>query len=138
MRGRSWFAAVRPQGKGAGTWALPKGLVDPGEGMRDAAAREVAEETGLEVEVVERLGDTRYTYTWEDERIFKIVGFFLMRPVGGRIGEILPAMRVEVAEARWLPLLHAGTLLSYPGERRITLQAHAWIQSECTRGRAAR
>lgn len=103
MRGRSWFAAVRPQGKGAGTWALPKGLADPGEGMRDAAAREVAEETGLEVEVVERLGDTRYTYTWEGERIFKIVGFFLMRPVGGRIGEILPAMRVEVAEARWLP-----------------------------------
>ena len=47
MRGRWWFAAVRPQGKKAGVWALPKGLVDAGEGPAETALREGLEETGV-------------------------------------------------------------------------------------------
>ena len=40
MHGRWWLAAVRPQGKRAGIWALPKGLVDPGEKPPEAALRD--------------------------------------------------------------------------------------------------
>jgi 8-oxo-dGTP pyrophosphatase MutT (NUDIX family) len=126
MRGRWWLAATRPQGKPPGTWVLPKGLVDAGETTRETAVREVFEETGLRVELVEKLGDVRYTYTWDDERVFKIVSFFLMRPSAGRIGLIEPEMQVEVAEARWLPLDAAETLLAYRGEREMALQARAW------------
>jgi hypothetical protein len=42
-----------------------------------------------------------------------------MRAVRGRIGAIPPGMEVEVAEARWLPLAEAPTLLAYRGERRL-------------------
>ncbi len=42
MRGRWWLAAIRPQGKPEGVWALPKGLIDPGEDARATALREVA------------------------------------------------------------------------------------------------
>jgi len=138
MRGRWWFAATRPQGKPAGTWVLPKGLVDPGESTRETALREVFEETGLATELVEKLGDVRYTYTWEGERVFKIVSFFLMRPTGGRIGLIKAEMTVEVAEARWLPLEEAESLLTYGGERRMTIQACAWTQNVATDDRNAR
>jgi 8-oxo-dGTP pyrophosphatase MutT (NUDIX family) len=121
------LAAIRPRGKEQ-IWALPKGHIDAGESAADTALREVREETGVEGRLVEKLGDVRYVYTasWEGgsgERIFKVVSFFLLRAGRGRIGEIDEAMRVEVAEARWLPLDEAPRLLSYDGERKMAAKA---------------
>ncbi len=123
MRGRLWFAAVRPQGKHEGTWALPKGIVDPGESPTETALREGFEETGVAGQLDSKLGDVRYVYTWEGERVFKIVSFFLAHARGGRIGEIPPGMEVEVADARWLPLADAPRLLAYRGEKDMAAGA---------------
>jgi 8-oxo-dGTP pyrophosphatase MutT (NUDIX family) len=128
IRGRAMVAAIRPQGRER-IWVLPKGRIDPGESAAETAVREVLEETGVEGRIVEKLGDIRYVYTasWEGasgERIFKVVSFFLLRAGRGRIGEIEEAMRIEVAEARWLSLEEAPRLLSYGGEREMA--AKAW------------
>jgi len=118
LRGRWWLAAIRPQGKPEGLWALPKGLIDAGEGAAGTAVREVAEETGLDGRLEGKLGDVRYVYTRRGgERVFKVVSFFLLRYQRGRIGELPPGMEREVAEARWLPLDDAPQLLAYRGER---------------------
>ena len=127
IRGKQMVAAIRPRGK-TRVWALPKGHIDEGESAAETAIREVHEETGVEGRVVEKLGDIRYVYTanWDErkgERIFKVVSFFLLRAGRGRIGEIDEAMRVEVAEARWLPLDDAPRLLSYGGERKMAAKA---------------
>jgi 8-oxo-dGTP pyrophosphatase MutT (NUDIX family) len=124
-------AAIRPRGRDH-IWALPKGHIDAGESAAETAMREVREETGVEGRLVEKLGDVRYVYTasWEGgsgERIFKIVSFFLLRAGRGRIGEIDDAMRIEVAEARWLPLDEAPQLLSYDGERKMAAKAEERI-----------
>lgn len=123
LGGRPHLAAIRPQGKKPGTWVLPKGAIDPGESPAETALREVREETGLEGRVVEKLGDVKYVYTWKGERIFKVVSFFLVRAVRGRIGEIEESMRIEVAETRWLPLEEAPALLAYGGEREMAAKA---------------
>ena len=126
IRGRPMVAAIRPQGRRK-VWALPKGGIDEGETPAETAVREVREETGVEGRVIEKLGDVRYVYTasWKGgERIFKVVSFFLLRAGRGRIGEIDEEMRIEVAEARWLPLEEAPRLLTHSGEREMA--AKAW------------
>jgi 8-oxo-dGTP pyrophosphatase MutT (NUDIX family) len=125
MRGR-WFAAVvrprrepdRPQ-----VWALPKGLIDPGERGPETAVREVLEETGVRAVVDRKLGDIRYVYTWEGERIFKVVSFFLVRYEHGEIGDVPSEFAHEIEEARWLPLPDAVDLLAYKGEREMAREA---------------
>jgi 8-oxo-dGTP pyrophosphatase MutT (NUDIX family) len=118
------LAAIRPRGKKEGVWALPKGNIDPGESPAETAVREVREETGIEGRLVEKLGDVRYVYTRPGGlRIFKVVSFFLLRAGRGRIGEIDESMRIEVAEARWLPLEEAPRLLAYGGEREMAAKA---------------
>jgi 8-oxo-dGTP pyrophosphatase MutT (NUDIX family) len=123
LRGRWWLAAIRPGGKPPGVWALPKGLVGPGEEASTTALREISEETGLRGELDGKLGDVRYVYTRGGQRIFKVVSFYLVRYRSGRIGEVSAEHAHEVEEARWLPLDEAPRLLAYRGERDMVVKA---------------
>jgi 8-oxo-dGTP pyrophosphatase MutT (NUDIX family) len=122
IRGAWHMAAIRPGGREK-VWALPKGLVGEGEAPADTALREVTEETGVRGRLVEKLGDVRYVYVWEGERVFKIVSFYLVRYSAGRLGDITDEFRHEVAETRWLPLEEAPRLLTYKGEREMAAKA---------------
>jgi 8-oxo-dGTP diphosphatase len=125
LRSRWWLAAIRPGGKPEGVWALPKGQIAPGDSAEATALREVAEETGVEGTLERKLGDIRYVYTWQGERVFKVVSFFLVRYRRGRIGDVPPEYAHEVEEARWLPFPEAVDLLAYKGEREMAQKAMA-------------
>ena len=122
LRGQWRLAAIRPAGKDD-VWALPKGLISHGESAAETAVREVAEETGVQGRLLEKLGDVRYVYTWRGERVFKVVSFFLLRYSRGRLGDLPPAYRHEVAETRWVSLEEAPGLLAYKGEREMAAKA---------------
>ena len=130
MRGRWFVALTRPRGKPPGTWVLPKGLVDPGELPPDTALRETAEETGVEGRLATKLGDVRYVYTWQGERVFKIVSFYLLHRVRGRIGDLPAGMDAEVAEAVWVPLEEALRRLAHRGEREIAAKAFEALRED--------
>jgi 8-oxo-dGTP pyrophosphatase MutT (NUDIX family) len=130
LKGEWVFAAIRPNGKPEGVWALPKGLVHRGESAEATALREVAEETGVEGRSVAKLGDVRYVYTRDGRRIFKVVSFYLMRYSRGRLDALAPEQRREVAEARWLPLADAERLLAYRGEREMAGNARVLVEAD--------
>ncbi len=130
MAGRWHLAAIRPAGKPEGVWALPKGLIGPGERPEETALREVEEETGIRGRLVGKLGDSRYVYTFAGERVFKVVSFYLLRYAGGRLGRIPAAHAHEVADVRWLPLDDALRLLSYGGEREMARRALACLAGD--------
>ncbi len=112
--------------------ALPKGLVDPGEKPAETAVREVREETGLTAEIVTKLKDIKYAYvrSWGDQqRVFKIVSFYLLQYQSGKINDIDHAMRIEVQRAIWIPLTEATTKLSYRGEREVAALAESYLKS---------
>ena len=113
FRGRPFLCAIRV--KDGTVLALPKGHIDPGESAESAARREVREETGLDAEPVEKLGDIRYWYVRGGHRVLKVVSFFLFRY---RAGSVRDHDR-EVDAAEWIPLEEAPRLLEYRGEREM-------------------
>jgi 8-oxo-dGTP pyrophosphatase MutT (NUDIX family) len=115
-RGQAFVAVVRVRDD---ILALPKGHPDGDETPAQAAQREVREETGLEAEVVEKLGDVRYTYMRDGQRVRKNVEFFLFRYRSGNVED----HDHEVEEALWIPLAEAPERLAYKGEREMALAA---------------
>lgn len=83
-------------------WAVPGGAMDLGESIRDAALREVKEETGIEIEVSGLVGIytnprhvIEYTSNGEVRQEFSVV--FTARPVGGEL-----QTSSESAEVVWV------------------------------------
>jgi 8-oxo-dGTP pyrophosphatase MutT (NUDIX family) len=100
-------------------WSLPKGHVEDGETMEQAAIREVAEETGIDSAVVAALGSIDYWFVAEDRRVHKTVHHFLLRAVGGELSDA----DVEVTEVAWVPLADLPARLAYADERRLVQRA---------------
>ena len=122
--------AVRSQPKAV--LCLPKGLIDPGEKVLDAALREVREETGITAVPIAKLGDIKYVYvrSWGDgTRVFKIVSFYLLRYESGEIDNISNEMRIEVGRAKWVPLEDAPRLLAYGGEKQMARKALEYVEA---------
>lgn len=65
-------------------WSFPKGLLDhPEQTTEQSALREVKEEGGIEAQILGKVGHSKYIYTLNGEKIFKIVTYFLMKYLSG-------------------------------------------------------
>ncbi|HAV40445.1 MAG: NUDIX hydrolase [Aquificota bacterium] len=99
-------------------WTFPKGLVESGENPEETAIREVSEETGVKGKIVAPIGEIRYWYMREGERIKKKVLFYLMEYLEGE-----PRPSWEVKDAKFFPLEEAKRLLKYKGDKEIFKKA---------------
>jgi 8-oxo-dGTP pyrophosphatase MutT (NUDIX family) len=86
----------------------------------------VREETGIDAELVEKLGDVRYFYQREGRRILKQVTFFLFRYRSGDTED----HDDEIEEARWMPLAEAQHALSFEGERQMVARALSRLSAD--------
>lgn len=105
------------------TWTLPKGTPESGETVEQTAVREVGEESGLDVEIVERLPSIEYSFVQHGTRINKTVHYFLMDPIGGD----LDRHDHEFADVRWMPFGDAQRLLSFETERGLVGRAEVVV-----------
>ena len=105
--------------QGGKAWQLPKGLIERGEQPEEAARRELAEETGLQGELLQRLDRIEYWYVWDEDgervRIHKLVYFFLFLYTSGSTED----HDEEVDDARWFPVAEAQKKLSFENEQRV-------------------
>jgi 8-oxo-dGTP diphosphatase len=114
--------------RGGKRWGLPKGLQEDHETLARTAHREVAEETGLDGRIIEKIGEINYFYTFTDElekkKVFKIVYFFLMEFISG---DTESHHDDEVDECRWFGIDEAEGLLKFPDEKGIIKKAKMLI-----------
>lgn len=95
-------------------WVLPKGKLDNGETPKEAAHREVLEETGHEVAVHEFLG----TLVYQSGGRSKVVHFWRMEADGGPVRKLMN----DIKAVDWLTLDEAIARLSREYERAFLTQ----------------
>ncbi|GAB3720389.1 NUDIX hydrolase [Spirosoma lituiforme] len=82
-----------------GVWDLPKGKLDNGETSRKGAAREVQEETGVQVSVGERVCTTWHTYTQNGNRILKRTKWYKMSVIND--SRMAPQTEEDIEKLAW-------------------------------------
>jgi ADP-ribose pyrophosphatase YjhB (NUDIX family) len=108
-------------------WGLPKGHLERGEGAREAALREVGEETGLEsVRIGADLGSIDWYFRHRGQVIHKFCTFYLMT---SSRGDVCPAVDEGITRCSWVALDEAVERISYDNAREILRRAIAIVRS---------
>ena len=102
--------------KGDKVWTFPKGHLETGETPRQAALREVSEETGWDCEIISDLYKAEYSFTRGKEPVAKDVRWFLMKRVGG---DGVPKTPDEIFGMKWLTPEDAERELRYDSDLAI-------------------
>jgi len=99
--------------KGRAVWAFPKGKLDKGETSRQAAVREVEEETGWRCRIETELPKSQYWFQRSGQRVKKTVRWFRMAPI-----EETGETDGEVDEVAWVPVEEALGRLTHDSDRK--------------------
>jgi 8-oxo-dGTP pyrophosphatase MutT (NUDIX family) len=100
-------------------WSIPKGTPIPGETLEETAMREVREETGLSVKILERLGDITYWFSTRGTRHHKTVHFYLLEALGGNMDD----HDWENDFVAWVPEAETHQRMSFASEITIVERA---------------
>ena len=107
-------------------WCVPKGHPEGDENLEQAAIREIAEETGLEAEIIVNLGDIHYEFSAGNKLISKTVHHFLMRQTGGHLTVENDPQR-EAVDVQWFEIENLDNTLAHENERRMGRGVQEWL-----------
>ena len=108
-----------------GVWGLPKGTPDGGESLEETATREVTEETGLEVQIAEKIGVVEYWFARTGVRYHKLVHHYLFQATGGDTD----SHDLEYDRVEWRPIEDALKTLTFKNESDMVEKAREMIEA---------
>ena len=118
--GADMEVAILTRGEGK-IFCLPKGKIEKPETPRQAALREIKEETGLAGAIEKELGKINYWFYSDEDRarVHKTVYFYLVKFESGSTAD----HDTDAEDVRWLPVEEALKIMSYPSERQMVEKA---------------
>jgi 8-oxo-dGTP pyrophosphatase MutT (NUDIX family) len=100
-------------------WRFPKGKINTSESSVAASKREVREETGVEPEILGKIGEEKFFFVENKQKIFKTVVFYLMKYL--KQTEI--GFNKETEAIAWLPFLKAKKRLAFNKDQDLLEKA---------------
>ena len=84
-----------------GRWDLPKGKIEKGEAVKEAAIREVEEECGInKLKIIKELPSTYHTYSIEEKNVLKRTYWFEMSTTYNK--KLTPQLEEGITDVQWL------------------------------------
>ena len=117
--------ARRARAPAHGIYTLPGGVVEVGETLREAVAREILEETNLVIEPVALAG---YRERVARDAAGKVQQHFVILPFAARLVSGEPLLNEELADVRWLAPTELAGLQTTEGLAEIVATAIALIE----------
>ncbi|HUY70196.1 MAG TPA: uracil-DNA glycosylase family protein [Candidatus Baltobacteraceae bacterium] len=122
--GKRVYLLLKSRGRG-GYWGFPKGHVEKGENMADAAVRETREESGIRVRLIPYFKqETKYLFTRNRIKVEKSVAFFLARlprPIKPTI------QKKEIQASAWMEMEKAMKAIPFDNIRAALKEADAYV-----------
>ena len=113
--------------KGNLGWSLPKGWIDEGETVEQAALRETAEEGGVRAKIIAKLPVIKIFFTnHEKEKVMKFITYFAME----WIEDLKEGFCDETVEVKWVSKDEALKLLMYKNEQDLLKQADEILKKQ--------
>ena len=121
-KGNLWLIrrpTPNPEYRGNLGWSWPKGWVDEGENLEEAAMREVREEGGVVAKIVKKLPALKVFFKDKGELVMKFITYFVMEYES----DVLGGFGEETAETKWVTEEEAIELLAHKNERGLLHKA---------------
>jgi 8-oxo-dGTP pyrophosphatase MutT (NUDIX family) len=90
-------------------WDLPKGKLDKGENSKNAAVREIEEETGVKASIRDKICTTWHTYTLNNNKILKRTKWYIMDCVDD--SAMMPQVDEQIEKLSWLTQTEGQSIL---------------------------
>ena len=105
----------------AGHWGFPKGHMEKGETERQTALREVYEETGLKIELLDGFREEVKYYVRSN--VLKTVVFFLAKAISEEVIYILPEIKAHL----WLDFSKALDRITFDSQKELLRQGYQYL-----------